>query len=321
MPKVASIGEVMIELAPIAPTSPILTESSDANIECKTVSFAGDSYNTAITLARLGIETSYVTRLGADRYSSEILRRLKSEGVNTDAINLCKDKQPGLYMIQNIGGGERVFHYWRDQSAAKDLFKDNEETDRIGEYLSNQDWVYFSAISIAILDEQSRERLFDLLLNFKKSGGKIAYDSNFRPRLWRTVGDAQQASLRAVELADLALLTLDDEAELWGSDGDALSEAKSRYAEFNSAEIVFKRGADDIIVLQNGKETRIPVAPIHNVVDTTAAGDTFNAGYIASHIRGESATQSARLGSRCAGIVIQHRGGVIDKTLFLDALD
>jgi len=309
MPKIATLGEVMIELAPVDTT----------NDKLKSVSFAGDSYNTAITLSRLGIETGYVTRLGKDNYSSQILSFLEAENVNTQAIEHCDKRQPGLYMIQNIEGGERIFHYWRDQSAAKQLLSTPDARTQIQSYLVNCEWLYFSAISVAILENEYREDFFGMLEEFKHSGGKVAYDSNFRPKLWSNIEDARQCSLRCVQLSDLALLTLDDEAELWGN-ASPLEQAKARYEACKQTEIVFKRGADDIYILSNGREVKVPVKPVQNIVDTTAAGDTFNAGYLASHLNGGNPEDSALLGSLCAGVIIQHRGGVIDKNVFLDGL-
>src|SRR5690625_2352267 len=60
----------------------------------------------------------------------------------------------------------------------------------------------------------------------------------------------------------------------------------------------------------------IAVDPVAQVIDTTAADDTFNASYLAARLQGASAAEAARQGNRCAGIVIQHRGGVIPKELF-----
>jgi 2-dehydro-3-deoxygluconokinase len=312
MPKIASIGEVMIELSPAI--------SPSQNQDLKSLSFAGDTYNTIITLARLGVDCGYITRLGEDGYSEKIVRFLQEEGVDTAGISKDPQRKPGLYMIENIAGGERIFHYWRDQSAARNLLTQNETLTDIKTYIATCEWLYVSAISLAILDEVSCEILFSILEEFKANGGKIAYDSNYRPRLWKNKARAQELSMRMVSLSNLSLLTLDDEAELWGSEGDPLKEAQLRYQECKTEEIAYKRGADDVVIFKGTQQTNVPVKTIKNIVDTTAAGDTFNAGYLASHIQGGSPENSAKLGNLCAGIVIQHRGGVIEKSIFLDSL-
>ncbi|WP_052692228.1 sugar kinase [Teredinibacter purpureus] len=309
MLKIVAIGEVMIELSPSSP---------DSTLERKALSYAGDTYNTAITLARLGVSTSYCTRLGDDTHSRNILTKLGNEGIETDCITQVENEVPGLYMIQNTPDGEREFFYWRSASPARQLFSMYGEREHIANTLMKHDWLYLSGITLAIMAAPARDYLFKFLSTFRNKGGKVAFDSNYRPRLWDNTEAAQNAMLGAMTHTDLALLTLDDEEMLWG-DHDIQS-TRQRYAPLNISELVFKCGANDVIIFQGDIETRVPVAPINNVVDTTAAGDTFNAGYLSARINSHSPLQAAALASRCAGVVIQHRGGVIDKDIFLNEI-
>lgn len=310
MPKIACIGEAMIELSPYNQEQPAL----------KNLSFAGDSYNTAVTLSRLGADSAFLTRLGKDPYSQEILQRLHEENVETTGISYSDSKVPGLYMIHNQPDGERVFFYWRDNSAARDLFSNEGLAENASDYLQSCDWIYLSGISLAILNVAARKRLYLSLEKLKTQGKKICFDGNFRPRLWQTLGDAQASQMTMMELADIALLTLDDEEMLWGLDGNAIQEAKNRYSFAEEKELVLKRGEKDVVVIHKQKELRFPVPPVAKVIDTTAAGDTFNAGYLAGRMRSDDIERSVALANRCAGVIIQHRGGVIDKNLFLNQI-
>lgn len=316
MPQIAAIGEVMIELAPAG-------TQAESGKTLNTLSFAGDTYNTVVSLARLGIEASYVSRLGDDRFSDSIITNLSDENVATHTIQRAKGEVPGLYMIQNTPDGEREFFYWRGQAPAKQLFdKNNPGTASLLDSLSGHPWLYFSGITLAIISEEARQTLFAFLASYRASGGKVAFDSNYRPRLWDSAHEAQQATTAALAQTDLALLTLDDEALLWGEDDDLLEQAKTRYQKLAISELVFKRGAEDVIIIQNenGHETesRVDVPKVNNIVDTTAAGDTFNAGYLSARLKGESATEAAKEACRCANVIIRHRGGVIPKQVFLD---
>jgi len=311
MPRIAAIGEVMIELSPAS-------HNQDPLGQGKNLAFAGDSYNTAITLARLGIPTSYCTRLGDDAYSEQILQQLICEGIATDSVVKSDGDVPGLYMINNTSNGEREFLYWRSNAPARQLFSIYDEREKLVEHLSASEWLYFSGISLAILSAPGREFLFQFLTEYRAKGGKVAFDSNYRPRLWASVELAQTAMMAAMAQTDLALLTLDDEALLW-EDGN-LEASLERYKDLDIPELVFKRGAEDVIVFQGTKKICVPVKPVHNIIDTTAAGDTFNAGYIAARLNQLTPELAAQQASRCAGIIIQHRGGVIDKNSFLTQL-
>jgi 2-dehydro-3-deoxygluconokinase len=313
MAKIACIGEVMIELA--------ASESTANGREVKALSYAGDTYNTVVTLARLGTDTAYVTRLGDDHYSDAIIARLQAEQIDTKSIVHQAGTVPGLYMIHNSPDGEREFFYWRSQAPARQLFSQQQEIAMLEETHSDCDMIYLSGITLAVISTQARQQLLAFLRRFKERGGQVAFDSNYRPRLWQTPEQAQQAMSELLSVTDLALLTLDDEELLWGDEGDAIEAVKQRYADDGIAEIVLKRGAEDVIILNGDQQTRVAVPKVANIVDTTAAGDTFNAGYLAARSAGESAEAAAAQACRCARVIIQHRGGVIDRELYLSELE
>jgi len=303
---IAAIGEVMVELSPY-PTA------QEESREIKALSFAGDTYNTSVYMARLGLKTDYVTLLGDDAYSDQILQRMQDENIGAGMIERREGRAPGLYIIRNTPDGEREFFYWRNEAPARELFSDPTDSVRLYKQLQSCDCVYLSGITLAIMQESARTSLLDCLARLRSKGTRvIAFDSNYRPRLWDSAKAAQETMSAILKQVDIALLTLDDEALLWGD--DTLEGCKKRYP--GVPELVLKRGADETILLVDGKETRVPVPPVASVIDTTGAGDTFNAGYLAARLRGASPEESAANGTRCARVVIQHRGGVIDRTLF-----
>jgi 2-dehydro-3-deoxygluconokinase len=128
--------------------------------------FGGDTLNTAVYLARsLGevpAEVHYVTALGDDPFSAEMLAAWQREGVRTDLVFSLPGKLPGLYIIRTDAGGERTFHYWRSAAAARELLRP-EQAENLADGLNGFDLVYLSGITLGILDAASRARLFTLL--------------------------------------------------------------------------------------------------------------------------------------------------------------
>lgn len=307
MPDIAVVGEVMLELAPLSPE-----QSSTLKL-----GYAGDTYNTAITLARLGAATAYVTRLGKDLYSQAILAKLASENIETSGITFSDRRIPGLYMIHNHPDGEREFAYWRGQAAAREMFASAEQASALNTFLMSCPWLYFSGITLAILGDEGRRNYIGFLQQYREQGGKIAFDSNYRPALWADKDQAQRWTRQALELCDIALLTLDDEQELWGIDA---ANAAQHYTAYGIDELVFKRGAEDVVVVHNGRESRFPVAKVARPLDTTAAGDNFNAGYLAARLAGASIEYAVHQACDCATVIIQHRGGVIEQDTFMQEL-
>lgn len=300
--KVAVIGECMIEMS--------IKQQSTSR------SFGGDTLNTSVYLARLlagqAFDIHYVTALGTDSFSQEMLDAWQIEGIKTDLVQRLSDKMPGLYSIVTDEAGERSFYYWRNDAAAKFWLKTSQSAE-VCQTISQSDYVYLSGVSIAILDAESILKLLDLLRQIKTNGGKVIFDNNYRPRLWQSVELAQSVYADVLSFTDIAFLTLDDEDLLWGK--QPYEQVISRTKQFGVTEIVIKRGSDSCIVDSQEGRFEVPANKIskEKVIDTTAAGDSFSAGYLAARLTGRSPDESAQQGHHVAGTVIQYRGAIIPK--------
>ncbi|MFQ1017413.1 sugar kinase [Gilliamella sp. BG7] len=298
--KIAVIGECMIELS--------------MKQDSTTRGFGGDTLNTSVYLSRLlkfnDFSIHYVTGLGADPFSQEMLDCWQTENIQTDLIQRMSDKMPGLYSIVTDEHGERSFYYWRNDAAAKFWLKTT-ETDRIIQQIEHYDYVYLSGISIAILDAESILKLLDLLKRVKANGGKVIFDNNFRPRLWSSLDLARSVYADILSFTDIAFLTLDDEDLLWGK--LPYEQVIERTKQFGVTEIVIKRGNDSCIIDSADGRFEVPANKIakDKVIDTTAAGDSFSAGYLGARLSGRSPSQSALQGHLVAGTVIQYCGAII----------
>ncbi|MBY4890463.1 sugar kinase [Pantoea sp. DY-15] len=298
--KIAIIGECMIELS-----------EKGENIKR---GFGGDTLNTAVYLARQSdkqLRVDYVTALGTDSFSNQMIAAWQQEKVETALVQRLDNKMPGLYFIETDDHGERTFWYWRNDAAAR-FWLDSAQADAICQQLAHYDYLYLSGISLAILPATSREKLMTLLSACRQNGGKVIFDNNYRPRLWADKASAQQAYAEMLRHTDMAFLTLDDEDLLWGEQPLDAVIARTRAA--GVQEIAIKRGADSCLVAV-GDEPLREVAAIklakEKVIDTTAAGDSFSAGYLAVRLAGGSAEDAAARGHLTASTVIQYRGAII----------
>jgi 2-dehydro-3-deoxygluconokinase len=297
---IAVIGECMIELS--------IKQGST------TRGFGGDTLNTSVYLSRLlkgrDFSIHYVTGVGTDPFSQEMLDSWQKENIQTDLVQRMADKMPGLYSIVTDEQGERSFYYWRNDAAAKFWLK-TAETDRIIQQIEHYDYVYLSGISIAILDAESILKLLDLLKQVKSNGGKVIFDNNFRPRLWHSLDLARSVYADILSLTDIAFLTLDDEDLLWGK--LPYEQVIERTKQFGVTEIIIKRGSDSCIIDSAEGHFDVPANKIakDKVIDTTAAGDSFSAGYLGARLTGQNPSQSALQGHLVAGTVIQYRGAII----------
>lgn len=304
--RVASLGECMLELV----------RRPDGTL---TMGFGGDTLNTAVYLARLGVAVDYVTALGDDAHSDAMVAAWKAEGVGTDRVLRVPGRVPGLYLIETDPHGERRFLYWRDSAPARDLFVLPQSSDLI-ETLAEYGLLYLSGISLAIWGERGRAELFPLLERLRARGGKVAFDTNWRPRLWPDHAVARGAFDEMLRHTDIALPGVADLQGLYG-DADAAA-ALARVTAAGVPEIVLKLEAPGCLVSRDGGFTEVPAERVAAVVDTTAAGDSFSAGYLAARLDGRSPVEAARTAHRLAARVIQHRGAIIPREAMagLDAI-
>ena len=213
---------------------------------------------------------------------------------------------PGVYLVETDPHGERSFSYWRENSPARELFE-LAEWGKIAESLLSAGLIYFSGVTLSLYSNVGIGRFLAVTELARKSGTKVAFDGNFRPRGWK--GDPARTRTvfaEALKRVDIALPTFEDEALLWG---DASPEATvERLQAFGIKEIVVKNGPNSALVVGNGTRELVPVPEVVVPVDTTAAGDSFNAAYLAARLEGEAPSAAAACAHRLAGEVIRHRG-------------
>lgn len=294
MTKVACIGECMIELR----------EEADRRLSR---GFGGDTLNTAVYLARLGTQVDYVTALGDDSWSDELIAAWNSEGVGTSQVLRLPGRLPGLYIIQTDAKGERRFSYWRDTAAARLLFHVPEGWSTIAA-MAVYDLVYLSGISLSLYGDEGRERLFAVLQDARSKGRRVAFDTNFRPRGWPDPEVARAAFRKAFAHADIILASTEDLDLLFGEKG-----TQDLLAFADKAEIVLKYPDLTCRVLSKGEELVVKGEPAADVVDTTAAGDSFAAAYLHARLSGKNPDAAAAAGHRLAGQVVRHRGAIIPR--------
>lgn len=297
-PRIALIGECMIELQ----------HRADGSLQ---QSFGGDTLNAAVYLRReLGdIGTvDYVTALGDDSFSDAMCAHWAEEGLGLERVQRLPGRLPGLYCIQTDANGERKFLYWRNEAAVRDCFTTPAAAPILAA-LPAYNVVYFSGITLAVLGEVGRQRLLEVLIETRRRGGAVVFDNNYRPRLWATVDVAREAYRSVLAEVDIALLTEDDERALFG-----YADSEQVFAAYPAiAEVVLKRGADACLIRCDGERLAVPALKVEKVVDTTAAGDSFSAAYLASRLKGGSPQEAALAGHRLASRVIQVPGALIPR--------
>ncbi|WP_167855962.1 sugar kinase [Natronospirillum operosum] len=268
--------------------------------------YGGDTYNTAYALAQSSIAVSYLTALGADPRSDELVRQWEQDGVDTSAVQRLPGRQPGLYWISTDMAGERQFQYWRQASAATRLLDTPRDT--LLQACAGASHVYLSLITAAIVADRSG--LLDLLRALS-TDCSIVYDSNFRPQLWKSTTEALSWHEQLLALSDIYLPSLDDEMALYQRPADRALD--SLLAHHPQRELVVRCGGQGArLPTESADWQTIPACEVP-VVDSTGAGDAFNGGYLAARLHGQNPTQAARHACALAGAVVGHSGALLPR--------
>lgn len=295
-----AVGECLLELtlAPHPQGAGQLTHAA-----------AGDSYNTAVYLKRLApqLAVRYVSALGDDALSGEIRRHMCADGIDDDLVDTVPGGAPGLYTIATDARGERRFVYWRAQSAARSMLAEAHQA-RLASQLARCAVMLITGISLAILDTHRRAMLLALAARVRADGGWVVLDNNYRAALWDQQTACHWMTL-ATGVCTHALFSHDDEMALHGA--GTPRDALARIRALGANEVVLKLGAAGCLVAEGDRTpVHVPAQPV-TVVDTTAAGDSFNAAWLAHRLRGGSNVQAAASGCALAAAVVGQPGAII----------
>jgi 2-dehydro-3-deoxygluconokinase len=265
-----------------------------------------------VSLARLArgtdIEVQFVTRLGDERHSDAMVAEWRAEGLGTELVDRIAGRAPGLYLIELDDEGERSFTYYRSESPARELFADDVQARATRDALQGAEWVFLSGVTLSLLGAGAHGRLLAMLDDLRANGARVALDTNYRPRGWSDAATARERIGAVLERCDLALPTLDDDRALFG-DGD-LDACLARLAGAGVGEVAVKLGPGGACVAHGGAVELVPAVADVEIVDTTGAGDAFDAGYLHARLRGVDPPAAAAAGNRLAAVTLGHRGAI-----------
>ena len=266
--------------------------------------FAGDTFNTAWYARRClppDWEVGYASAVGLDATSAEMRAFMEAEGI-VPCLREVPERTVGLYMI-STEAGERSFSYWRDRSAARLMAEDE---GWLAETLAAADMLHLSGITLAILTPEHRARLCAALA---ECPARVSFDTNLRPRLWESENAMREGLTMGARAASVVLPSFDEETGLFGDPTPAHTVA--RYREAGAEIVAVKNGGAELTLATPDGEVRLPPEPVERPVDTTAAGDSFAARFLAGLATGEAPQDAARAAMTLASKVICAPGALV----------
>lgn len=253
------------------------------------VHVGGSELNVAVAAQRLGLNTSYVTKLTRNPLGRMIVNKAREHGVDTSYIVWTDDERVGLYFVE-FGASPRpntVIYDRRDSAIA-------------GIKPGEVDWVdafqgarifHTSGITPA-LSESAAEATLEAVGAAKKAGLKVSIDLNYRARLW-SQERAREVMTKLVEQADILITTEEDTKRVFGIERESYEEVAKSLAERFPLEAVAITLRETMSVWKNrwsaiayagGEIHRGPSFEIE-IVDRVGAGDSFAGGFLFGYLK------------------------------------
>ena len=286
------MGEPMLEFTQLPPNR----DGTQHYLE----GHGGDTSNAAIAASRQGASVGYITALGQDMPGDSFIRLWRREGVDTSTVVRSDRYQTGVYFITHDAAGHHFLHYRANSAAAMYTTADLPHA-----AITAARILYVSGISQGI-STSACDAVFAAIDIAVRHGVKVAYDTNYRPRLW-PASRAAAVMRAAMARAEYALPGEEDTRILTGlTDPDAMLDF---YLQIGSRVVVLRMGEAGAYLATAEARVRIPAHQIVPV-DATGAGDTFCGAFLARILAGDKPEPAARYASVAAALKCTGYGAV-----------
>ena len=292
---VCSIGEAMIEISNI--------KNSLYN-----QSFAGDTLNFCNYLDKKKLNAFFLSAIGKSEINQSLLDFVKSKNISTKYIKQINQFEIGLYLIKNKDNGEKQFFYWRDESAAKQYFN-NIDFLNLYKELKNFDYIYFSGITLSIIHISKLNNFIKLLNLLKSKKIKIVFDFNIRPSRWNKK-NLNKFFNSVLKFVDICFLSGED-MNYWKNKNNIKS-YEQIVRKYKLKHSIFRKNAKFTYVFLNKTRYVFRNKLLKKVVDTSGAGDGFNAAYLSNFIVNNDPVLALKAGSSLGSKIVMKKGAIVD---------
>ncbi|MDH3661085.1 MAG: PfkB family carbohydrate kinase [Alphaproteobacteria bacterium] len=265
MPDVVCFGDLLMDFVPTA------SGLDFADLPTFMPVPGGAAANVAVGLAKLGVASGFIGKVGDEPFGHVLIDTLKREGVDVSSIRLESKARTALAFVTLTADGERDFMFYRHPSA--DMLFTPDEVDLAS--IERADIFHFDSISLA--SPQPRETALFAASKAKAWGKLISYDVNLRLPLWQSDEQAKHGILEGMQYAEIVKLS-DDELDFLT--GSRAPEAIRKKIWHNGLRlVVLSLGQKGCIAITEQSELAVPSLSVE-VIDTTGAGDGFVAGLL-----------------------------------------
>ncbi len=291
---ICSIGECMIEMANI-----------DKGLY--NFSIAGDTLNFSCYLNQRIFNKFYLTSIGNSDINKGVINFLKKKKINTDLVERISFKEIGLYIIKNKINGEKQFYYWRDDSAARYYFNNINISLLKKKY--KFDFIYLTGITLSLLDDNNIDKFITSISNLRNTKSKIIFDFNIRIKRWSKKN--LNLYLKKI-LPYIDILFCSGEDLIFWKNNNNIRTFENIIKKFTINHAIYRKNEEYNFAFYKNKKYMIKNKSIKKVIDTSGAGDGYNAAYLSNFVISEDPQLSLKAASELGKKIVMKKGAIVD---------
>jgi 2-dehydro-3-deoxygluconokinase len=293
--KICSIGECMIEI----------TNTYNNNFQ---QSFAGDTLNFCSYLNKKNFNVDYLSSVGKSEINKDFFNLLKSKKISKKLIHIHPHNETGLYLIKNDKNGEKNFYYWRDNSAAKNYLNELNYK-KLEIILKKYHYIYFSGITLSIISKNKQKDFCNLIKKLKEYNVKIIFDLNIRIKRWPNKKHLNASINLFLPFIDILFSTGEDIKNWKNNDNLSFFNKLIKSNKINHA--IFRKNASLNYAILNDQIYKITNKVHKMIVDSSGAGDGYNAAYISEFLTSGDVYRSLQASHLLGSKIVMKKGAII----------
>jgi len=299
-PQVIAIGEILVDFVSTKP-------GSYSEVPAFEKCFGGAPMNTIVGVSRLGVSGGAITAVGDDPFGKFLLEELKLNKVDTSQVKFKKGRRTTISFVANEPmSGERVFFFYRKPWTGETADSALEPKDIDSSYIAKAGILHVSGFALS--QNPCREAIFKAIMCARKNGVKVSFDSTLRIDVWNSRATLRKTYSRALRLCDIAAFSKEEAEFIFGT--SEIEEAVRRALRYGIGIVGIKLGdKGSFIMSEDGRRVQMPAFRV-KAIDTTGAGDGWNAGLLVGLCKGWDLEKCATVANALGALVVTKRGAI-----------
>jgi len=297
---VIAIGEVLVDFVSTRPGPCVEVPAFE---KC----FGGAPMNTIVGVARLGIDAGAIAAVGDDPFGQFLIKELKKNRVDVSQVKVKKGRRTTIAFVANEPkSGERTFFFYRKPWTGETSDSSLEPNEIDLSYITKAKILHVSGFALS--QNPCREAIFKAIKHARKIGVRVSFDPTLRVEVWDSEATLRRTYSRALRLSDIAVFSMEEAEFAFGtSEADVAARKALKYGVGIVGIKLGEKGS--YIMSKDGNSVQVPAFEVRPI-DTTGAGDGWNAGLLVGLCKGWDLEKCATVANAIGALVVTRRGAI-----------